>query len=178
MTRRRAGSLLAIGMAVLVIPGCGSSVSPAAYVKSVCTALGNWKNTIQGAAVALESSGAATAARSVAKEDYQRFVGSLVLATRHAASALHSAGTPSVAHGQRIAGRLTKAFDRATRGLQKASSDIRGIGTSNSAAFQSGFNTVSVEIKSALEQIALVSPGENEELRSAASKQSSCQVLS
>src|SRR5438270_2212621 len=157
--RGRARLLLAVVIALLLIAGCGgSSVTPAAYVKSVCSALGNWKNTIQGAAGALESSGASTASRPVAKQDYQRFVAALVTATRHAAAALRAARAPSVAHGQQIAGRLTSAFDRATRGLKKASTDIQAIRTDTGSAFQAGFSTVSTEIRSALEQIARVSP--------------------
>ncbi len=178
MNARRAKPLLATALVVLLIAGCGGSgVKPTAYVKSVCTALGNWKNTIQSAAVALESSGASSASRAVAKQDYQKFVGSLVIATRRAASSLRAAGTPSVAHGSQIAGRLSSAFDRATRGLQKASRDIQAISTDNSGAFQAGFTSVSAEIKSALEKIAQVSPGQNQELRSAAAKEPSCKVL-
>jgi hypothetical protein len=178
MINRRAMLLLAVVLVALLIAGCGgSSVKPAAYVKSVCTALGDWKNTIQSAAVALESSGAASASRSVAKQDYKRFVGSLVTATRRAARTLRAAGTPSVAHGQQIAARLSGAFTRATRGLQKASSDIQSIRTDSSSGFQLGFKTVSTEIRSALEEIAQVSPGQNKELRSAAAKEPSCRVL-
>jgi hypothetical protein len=101
----------------------------------------------------------------------------LVTATRRAASSLRAAGTPSVAHGQQIARRLTSAFDRAGHGLQKASTDIQAISTESSTAFQSGFKSVSAEIKSALEEIARVSPGQNQELRTAAAKEPSCRVL-
>ena len=59
MTARRARLVLAVVIALLLIVGCGgsSSVKPAAYVKSVCKALGNWKNTIQSAAGALHFPG-------------------------------------------------------------------------------------------------------------------------
>jgi hypothetical protein len=175
---RRARLVLTTAIALLLIAGCGgSTVAPSAYVKSVCTALGSWKNTIQSAAVALESSGASTAQRSVAKQDYQRFVASLVTATRHAAGSLRAAGTPSVSHGKEVAARLTDAFDRAAQGLEKASSDIKGIRTDSAGDFQLGFKAVSAEIRSALESIARVSPGQNQELRSAAAKEPACRVL-
>lgn len=170
---------LAVALAAVAIAGCGgsSSVRPTAYVKSVCVALGNWRNTIQSAGVALQSSGATTASRPVAKEDYQRFVASLVTATRHAASALDGAGSPSVAGGQQIAARLTQAFDRATSGLERANNQVGRIPTDSTTDFQRGASAVSSEIKAALEQIAGVTPGENAQLRVAAAKEPSCQLL-
>jgi hypothetical protein len=171
--------LVAAIVGTAVLAGCGGtrSVSPATYVKSVCAALGNWKNTIQSAGVALQSSGASSASRPVAKEDYQRFVAALVIATRRATRALKSAGAPTVAHGNQIAARLTRAFDRATGGLDKASAQAKRIRTDSPSAFQLGASAVSAEIKSALEEIARVTPGQDPALRKAASKEPACQLL-
>jgi hypothetical protein len=146
-------------------------------VKSVCAALASWKNTIQGAGVALESSGAPSASRPVAKEDYQRFVAALVIATRRATGALKAAGVPTVAHGSDVAARLTHAFDRATRGLVKASAQAKLIRTDSPSAFQLGASAVSAEIKSALGQIARVTPGQDPALRKAATKEPACRLL-
>jgi hypothetical protein len=170
---------LAAMVAAVAIAGCGgsSSVKPAAYVKSVCVALGNWRNTIQSAGVALQSSGASSAPRTAAKEDYQRFLSSLVTATQRASSALHAAGSPSVTGGQQIAARLTRAFDRATDGLKRASAQAAKIRTDSATDFQLGATAVSGEIKSSLEQIAGVTPGQNRQLRAAAAKEPACQLL-
>ena len=170
---------LATAAALVAIAGCGgsSSVKPQAYVRSVCVALSSWRNTIQSAGVALQSSGASTASRPVAKEDYQRFVSSLVTATQHAAASLHSAGSPSVTGGGQIATRLTQAFDRAATGLQHASAHAGKIPTDTVAHFQIGATAVSSEIRTALEQIARVTPGQNQELRAAAAKEPACQLL-
>jgi hypothetical protein len=164
---------------VLLLAGCGSSsqVKPAAYVKSMCTALGNWKNTIQSAGVALQSSGAASASRPVAKADYQRFVSALVTATRRAASDLNSAGTPDVAGGKQLAGRLTEAFAAATRRLTQAETQAKSIRTDSASTFQLGASAVTTEIKSALEAIAAVAPSRSSQLRQAAAKEPACQVL-
>lgn len=178
MNRPRILTGLAALLAVLALAACGaSSVKPAAYVKSVCVALGNWRNTIQSAGLALESSGAASASRPVAKEDYQRFVGSLVTATRRAARALHAAGTPSVANGQQTATRLTRAFDGATTGLERASAQAGKILTDSTSHFQLGASAVSAEIRGALSQIARVTPGQNQQLRAAAAREPTCQLL-
>jgi predicted small secreted protein len=175
----RAGTVAAVAFAAMMVAGCGGSseVKPSAYVRSVCQTLSSWRNTIQGAGVALQSSGAATATRSVAKEDYQRFVSELVAATRRATDELKAAGTPSVPRGQQIAQRLSGGFDQATRGLALASVRVKSIQTDSASHFQLGASAVSGEIRSALEQIARASPGQSPELRSAAAKEPSCVTL-
>jgi hypothetical protein len=176
---RRIKPMLAALLGAAVLTGCGGSrtVSPAAYVKSVCVALGSWKNTIQSAAVALQSSGASSASRQVAKEDYQRFIAALVIATRRATGALRAAGAPSVTKGADIAARLTRAFDSATRGLVRASAQAKQIRTDSPTAFQLGASAVNAELRSALQQIGRVTPGQDRALRSAAAKQPACQLL-
>jgi hypothetical protein len=175
---KRAVAFAASAIAVLAIAGCGGgTVKPAAYVKAVCVALGNWKNTIQSAGVALQSSGAATASRPVAKEDYQRFVSALVLATRRATAALGAAGSPAVKGGQKLAARVTGAFDRATSGLAKAKAQAQKIPTDNATAFRLGTSAVGTQIRTSLEQIARVTPGQNQVLRATAAKEPACQVL-
>ena len=178
-SRARARAVVAAALAAFLIAACGGSsgIQPSAYVKSVCQALGNWRNTIQSAGIALESSGATSATRVVAKEDYQRFVGSLVTATRRATRDLKAAGTPDVPRGQEISSRLTGAFDRATQGLGRASEQARSIQTDTASQFQRGANAVTAQIRSALEQIAHASPGQSQELRRAAAKEPSCQTL-
>lgn len=173
---------LALGAAIAVVAlvACGGgspSVKPAAYVRAVCVALGGWRNTIQSAGVALQSSGASTATRPVAKEDYERFVASLVTATRRAASSLHAAGSPAVANGDQVAARLTGAFDHAAAGLERARVQAGKIGTDSATSFQLGASAVSSQIRQALEQIARVTPGQNQQLRRAAAKESACQLL-
>ena len=167
-------------LASLLLAGCGGSssqVKPAAYVKSMCTALGNWKNTIQSAGVALQSSGAANASRPVAKADYQRFVSALVTATRRAASSLHSAGVPGVSGGQQLANHLTRAFDSATKRLTEAETRAKAIRTNTATTFQLGASSVTSEIKSALQTIAAVAPGRSAQLRQAAAKEPTCRAL-
>jgi hypothetical protein len=170
----------AVGLLTAVlVAGCGGStqVKPAVYVKSMCTALGNWKNTIQSAGVALQSSGAANASRPVAKTDYQRFVGSLVTATRRAAASLHSAGTPDVPGGTQLGKRLVQAFDTATHRLNQAEAQSKSISTDSTTSFQLGASSVTTEIKSALQAIAAVEPGRSPQLRKAAAKDPTCRAL-
>lgn len=179
--RTGSGTLaLLVVLGVGALAGCGGSssdVKPSAYAKSMCTALGNWKNTIQSAGVALQSSGAATAARPVAKADYQRFVASLVTATRRAAGDLRSAGVPAVSGGKQLSSHLNQAFDTATRRLNQAETQAKAIKTDSVASFQLGASSVTSEIRSALETIAGVAPGRSTQLRQAAAKEPACQAL-
>jgi hypothetical protein len=166
-------------VAGLFLAGCGGSsgVKPTAYVKSLCTALGSWKNTIQSAGVALQSSGAATAARPVAKADYQKFVSALVTATQKADGAVKSAGVPDVSGGKQLASRLSTAFDTASQRLGQAEAHAKAISTDSAASFQAGASAVTNEIRGALQAIAGVAPGRSAQLRQAAAKEPTCQAL-
>lgn len=171
--------MVATVVAGVLLAGCGgsSAVKPSAYVKSLCTALGDWKNTIQSAGVALQSSGAATAPRAAAKADYQKFVSALVTATRKADSAVRSAGVPDVAGGKQLQNRLSRAFDIATQRLSSAQAHAKTIPTDSATSFQAGAAAVTSQIRAALEAIAAVAPGRSAQLRQAAAKEPSCQAL-
>ena len=170
---------LVLVLVVLALAGCGGSsgVTPAAYVHSMCSALGNWKNDIQKAGVKLQSSGAGNASRPVAKQYYREFVSVLLSATRRTTGALKSAGEPSVSSGKHIADGLARAFDGASRKLAQASTQASTISTASASAFQLGASAVTAQIKAALQGIASVKPSQSPELRAAAAKDRACQVL-
>jgi hypothetical protein len=172
-------ALVVIALAAVAVTGCGGSsgVKPAAYVRSMCIALGNWKSDIQRAGLQLQSSGARSASRALAKQDYHRFVGALLAATQRATSALQSAGTPSVTNGKQIADSLAGAFSSASRKLTQADAEAGSISTASASAFQLGASSVSTQIKAALQGIAAVTPNQSAELRAAAAKEPACQVL-
>ena len=179
--RRRpaVSSLAAVVLVALAIAGCGGSsgVTPTAYVHSMCAALGNWKNDIQKAGSALQSSGAGNASRPVAKQDYQRFVASLLTATQRATGALRSAGTPAVSGGKQIGDSLANAFDGASRKLAQADTQAAAISTASASTFQLAASAVTTEIRTALQGIATVKPSQSPALRTAAAKDPACQVL-
>jgi hypothetical protein len=163
----------------VALTGCGGSsgVSPSAYVKSICTALGSWKQQVQSAGRTLQASGIATASPANAKTQYVHFVSSLLTATRNAAAALKAAGAPSVKDGGTIASGLSGAFERATQGLQTALSHASAIPTTSASAFESAATGVTGEIRSALQNVASVTPRSSPQLRAAAAKEPSCQAL-
>ena len=177
--RPAVGSLAVVLLVVLAVAACGGSsgVTPTAYVHSMCAALGSWKNDIQRAGSTLQSSGAGTAPRPVAKQDYLHFVSALLTATQRATSALKSAGEPAVSGGKQIADSLSNAFDGASRKLAQANTQAGSISTASASSFQLAASAVTAEIKSALQGIASVKPSQSQALRVAAAKDSACQVL-
>src|SRR6202011_846007 len=134
------------------------------------TAIGSWRNTIQSAGLALQSSGATGASRVVAKEEYQRFIAALLTATTRATGALRSAGAPAVSHGRQLAGSLTGAFAVASRRLATANVQARSIPTDTASTFALAAGSVTAEIRSALRGLVSVTPGRSSQLRSAAAK--------
>jgi hypothetical protein len=174
---RRIGAALA--GAVIALAGCGgsSTVAPAKYVRSICIALGSWKQQIQGAGRTLQSSGIATASPASAKAQYVRFVSTMLAATRTTAASLKAAGTPAVKDGATIAGGLSGGFERGAQGLSSALTRASAIPTTSTAAFQSAATSVTGELRSALTSIASITPRSSPQLRSAALREPSCQAL-
>jgi triphosphoribosyl-dephospho-CoA synthetase len=140
---------------VLLLTGCGgsSTVKRATYVKSVCRALGNWKNTIQSAGTALQSSDPANAPRSAAKTDYVKFVSALATATQRTTNDLRAAGIPDEKNGKQVAAGLTRSFADATGKLGQAEKQARAIRTDSVSTFQLTATAVSTQIRSALQTI-------------------------
>lgn len=173
---RRAGAVLAVAIA---LAGCGgsSAVAPAAYVKSICTALGSWKQQIQSAGQALRASGIATGSPANAKAQYVKFVSTLLRATQSTAGSLKAAGAPAVKGGPDIAGGLSGGFERGAQGLSRALAHASSIPTTSVAAFQSAATEVTTELRTALSTIASITPRSNPQLREAALREPSCQAL-
>jgi hypothetical protein len=164
----------------LALAGCGGSshsgVSPAAYVKSVCTAATSWRNAIQSAGTKL-SSGVNTKSLAKAKAEYVAFVNSLVSATGQASSQLKSAGSPAVSNGTKISGSLVRIFDQAKGTLAQAASQASSLPTSSPRAFETSASKVVTSIRSSLAGMSNVTPEKNSELHAAAAKDKTCQSL-
>jgi hypothetical protein len=169
-----------LATAAIAVAGCGGSshsgVSPAAYVKSVCTAATSWRNAIQSAGTKL-SSGVNTKSLTKAKAEYVAFVNSLVTATGQAESQLKSAGSPAVSNGEQISGSLVHIFNAAKGTLAQAASQASALPTSSPRAFETSASKVVTSIRSSLAGMSNVTPEKNAELHAAASKDKTCQSL-
>jgi hypothetical protein len=174
-----AAAIVAGTVLALAVTACGGSsqVSAATYVKSICTSLGGWKQHVQSAGQTLQASGIATASPANAKKQYVHFVSTLLTATRNTTGSLKAAGTPAVKDGGAIASGLSSAFERGSQGLATALSHASAIPTTSASAFGSAATGVTTEIRSALQNIAAITPRSSPQLRTAALKEPSCRSL-
>jgi predicted small secreted protein len=176
--RRRA--ILAVVVVSLALAGCGGSsgADPSAYVKSVCTALTTWRDTVQAAGQTLQ---AATAQSHLSlnqgKQSYLMFVAALLRATTTAGSTLKGAGTPAVNGGKQVSTALVNAFGGAQKGLAHAASQATLIPTTNAPAYAVAAANVTNGIRDALSSMTAVSPREDPALRAAANKEPACSAL-
>jgi hypothetical protein len=176
--RRRA--ILAAVLASFAVAGCGGSSTgdPNAYVKTVCTALTTWRDTVQAAGTTLQA--AATQGHvslKQGKESYLTFVAALLRATTSAATTLKGAGTPAVSGGKQVSTALVGAFGGAQKALAHAASQASLIPTTDTKAYAAAAGTVTIAIRNALSSMTAVSPRQNPQLRAAADKQPACSAL-
>lgn len=176
-TRKRP-LLIAAAVLVLAIAGCGGSsgVSPAAYVKSVCTAATTWRNAIQSAGSQLQI-GSASKSLTKTKAAYASFVSELETATANAQHQLSGAGSPSVSDGKKISDTLVGIFARARVSLEQAASDAAAIPTTSTQGFNAAATKVEGQIRTALADMSNATPEKNPQLHTAATKDPTCQAL-
>jgi hypothetical protein len=173
----------ALVIATLAAAGCGSSssssssgVSAASYVKSVCTAATDWRNSIQTAGNQLEAQGTSKSLPKT-KTAYVSFVSGLVNATGNAQSQLSSAGSPSVSGGKKISSTLVRIFTTADGSLKQALTDAQSIPTDTSKDFQTAASKVQTDVRNALASMSSVTPEKNPALHAAAAKDPTCKSL-
>jgi hypothetical protein len=173
----------ALVIAALAAAGCGSSsssssssVSAASYVKSVCTAATNWRNSIQTAGNQLQAS-ASSKSLPKTKAAYVSFVSGLVSATGNAQSELSSAGSPSVSGGKKISSTLVGIFTTAEGSLKQALTDSQSIPTTTQKDFETAATKVQTDVRNALAAMSSVTPEKNPGLHAAAAKDPTCKSL-
>jgi hypothetical protein len=194
MRRRIAVPLVALLLAAAAIAGCGSSssssssassstassssgsstVSSAAYVKSVCTALGPVVTDIKSKTAALAG---ATTPQS-AKTALQDFVSTLSTGLGTAIPQVQAAGTPDVSNGSQIQSALVTSFTKLKDALASAASSVASLPTDNLAAFKAGAQSISTNLQSSTAGIRSGLQGlQSPELKSAAKAEPACASL-
>jgi hypothetical protein len=180
--RRRAISpVLVAAVAAVVLAGCGGSsgVSPAAYVKSVCTALTSWRDSVQTAGSVLQTAIGTDKHLSLAqgKTAYVAFVEALLTATTSTETSLKRAGVPAVNGGAQVSTTLVHAFQGAQKALAGAASQASLIPTTSTPAYAAAAGQVTSKIRTALSSMTAVSPRRNAQLRAAADREPACSAL-
>jgi hypothetical protein len=182
--RDRNRALAALAVAVLIAAtavGCGSGgkagVSPAAYVKAVCGAVGPFERDVIRRSGALD---VATFRDPVhGKNALQTFLEAVAADAGGALSNLRRAGSPSVANGRAISAAVVNAFARLEATMRAALARSRSLPTSSGGAFRKAAQDLSGGVRSSLSTFPSLS---SRALRSpaidlAAAKEPTCQRI-
>jgi hypothetical protein len=173
-----------LAVALLAVPGvlvgCGSSGSstttPAAYVKSICSAIGPFERDVQSRSSALNLTSIKNPSQG--KTALHDFLTAAATDTDHAVSQLKAAGTPKVNNGKAISTGIVNAFAQLKGALAQAASKASSLPTASSQAFKSAADTLGTSVRSSMSSISsslgtLKSP----ELEQAAAKDPTCKSL-
>src|SRR5947209_3770578 len=106
LTRHRMTTICGALAAALTLGACGSSgsssVTPSAYVKSICQAVGPFEKDVQSRSSALNLGSIKAPAQG--KTALQGFLGAVASDTDAAVAKLKQAGSPDVKNGKQIPG--------------------------------------------------------------------------
>ena len=181
-TRIKAISIgAAISVAATGATSCGGdSVSADEYVGSICTAMGDYLETVvAGQASAQAALAGGSGDPAAAKEEVTTFLDEATSASEEAASEIEDAGTPDVENGEEIADAISAAFDGISQTFEDAQSAAEDLPTDSEESFASAAEEISTDLSESGEQITtgLESVGESSELEEAAANNSECQSV-
>jgi hypothetical protein len=163
------------------LAGCGgggsSSVSPATYVKAICSALGPFEKDVQTRSAALQRlPQIKTAAQR--KTALQGFFTAVVGDSDKAVSQLKAAGSPNVKNGSKIESAIVLVFTRFGAAAKQASGKADALPTGSLSAFQTAANALNQSFTTSMSGIgAGVSGLKSPELDAAEKKEPACKSI-
>lgn len=167
----------------VAVAGCGGSsappaVTPAAYVHSVCQAVGPFESDVVKRSSALNLS--TITSPSQGKTALQGFLAAISSDTKQALSKLKAAGAPNVKNGKAIANAISNAFAQLDTTMTKAVKQSTSLPTRSPAAFKAAAQTLGTTVRTSMASIGtnlqsgtLKSPA----LERAAGKDTACKSL-
>lgn len=170
--------LTAVACAALLFSGCGGSskVSASAYVKSVCTAVGDWATTIRSREGLLAAH--LPTSPTQGRQALQSFIADVISSTGNTRSRIKSAGVPDVSHGQQISLTLVSAFDQIQGALRQAKSEADRLPTTSPTAFGASARQLGSSVEQTLSSIGSSLSGlRAAPLEKASSQTPACQSL-
>jgi hypothetical protein len=170
--------IIAALVLTIALAGCNkkSTVSPAAYVKSVCTAVGPFERDVATRSSALDV--AHITKPQQGKVALQGFLSAAASDAGSAVSKIKSAGTPNVSNGKNIASGISGAFGQLQGVLQGAASQAGTLPTDSPGKFRTAAQALGTRVRSSLSSIGASLTGlRNPDLEKAARKEPSCQSL-
>jgi hypothetical protein len=178
MRFRNIFSGLALIGTIVLLAGCGgasssSGVTPTAYVKSICSAIGPFEKDVESRSGALNVATIQSATQG--KTALIGFLNAIAADSHTALSQLKSAGAPNVSGGRKIASAVVSAFGQLDTALGKAATQAKALPTSTPAAFKSAANSLSTSVKNSVSGIGASLGGlKSPTLQKAASKEPAC----
>jgi ABC-type transporter Mla subunit MlaD len=177
------GKSLAAACALAITAGlaaCGGSsssgTSPAAYVKSICQAIGPFEKTVQQRSSQLNLSNIKSAADG--KKALQGFLNQVATDTDKAVTKLRAAGTPDVNNGKQVSTAIVGAFTQLKSALQKAATQAGTLPTTSATAFQSAAQSLGSAVQASMSGIGgSLSNLKSPDLEAAAKKEPACTNL-
>jgi hypothetical protein len=163
------------------LAGCGGSssssgVTPAAYVKSICQAVGPFEKDVQARSSALDLSTIKSAADG--KQALQGFLTAIASDTDGAVSKLKAAGSPNVSNGTKISAAIVNAFSQLKGALTKAAAQAGSLPTNSPSAFKTAAQALGTSVRTSMSTIGSSLSGlKSADLEKAAKSEPSCQNL-
>ena len=169
-------------LVALAIAGCGSSsnssssVSPAAYVKSICSAISPFEKDIRARSSALNLSSIKNPSQG--RTALHNFLTAVAGDADHAVTQLQAAGVPKVSNGKAISDGIVNAFSTLKGALSQAADRANTLPTSNAKVFKLAAQALGNGVRGSMSSISsslgsLKSPT----LEQAAAKEPACKAL-
>ena len=173
MTELKWFRVLAVALAsVLVFAACGGDgsseedeapqeVPVADYVSDLCTALTDWRDSVQNAEAEFQQENALSGdlAPEEAKEKLGAYLENVQSLTDDFVADLEAAGTPDVDGGAEVADQFVSGFEQFSAALGDLQSRVEELPTDSEAAFQAAGTEFLTEIQTSLQE-SLQSLGE------------------
>ncbi len=178
---RRTSTVCGVLATSVALSACGGSssssgTSPAAYVKSICNAVGPFEKDVQTRSTSLNLGKIKSAAEG--KTALQGFLSAVAADTDTAVSKLKAAGSPDVSNGKQISTAIVGAFTQLKTALGSAASQAGSLPTTSPAAFKTAANTLGTNVRTSMSGIGSSLSGlKSPALESAAKKEPACQHL-
>jgi hypothetical protein len=180
MNFRRTAAVLGVIGAAAGLAGCGSGssgVSPDAYVRSVCNAVGPFESSVASRSNALNPSTIKTPAEGKVK--LQNFLAAVASDTGTALSKLRAAGTPNVSGGARIESAIVGAFEQLDSAMKAAAEHADSLPTNSPSAFQAAATSLGTTVRNSMNGIGSSLSGlKSAALQKAAASEPACKRLS
>ena len=165
----------------LSLAACGGSSgssgpSPAAYVKSICQAIGPFEQSVQTRSKALQTASIKSAADG--KKVLQQFLSQVVTDTDNALTKLKAAGTPSVKNGAQVSNTIVGAFTKLKTALSAAATQAGNLPTNSPVAFQAAAQRLGASVNTSMQGIGTpLNSLKSAALEAAAKKEPACAKL-